>query len=68
MVNHFETNCFGAKFSPISFTLEDFTVSPFLPEYSDQLNFPIFTDVNLLALDPGEVLILEFGQGLWFGN
>ena len=43
-------------------------MSPFLPEYVEQMNVPIFTGVNSLTLDSGEVVILEFGQGLWFGN
>ena len=32
------------------------------------MDLPIFTGVTDFTLDPGEVLILEFGQGLWFGN
>ena len=43
-------------------------MSPFLPEYVEQMNVPICTGVTDLTLDSGEVLILEFGQGLWFGN
>ena len=41
---------------------------PFLPEYSEPINVPICTGVTYLTLDSGEALILEFGQGLWFGN
>ena len=43
-------------------------MSPFLPEYVEQINVPLFTGVNDLTLDSGEVVILEFGQGLWFVN
>ena len=43
-------------------------MSPFLPEYAEQMNVPIFTGVTALAIDSGEVVILEFGKGLWFGN
>ena len=43
-------------------------MSPFLPEYAEQMNKPIFTGVTALAIDSGEVVILEFGQGLWFGK
>ena len=43
-------------------------MSPFLPEYVEQINVPLFTGVNDFTLDSGEVVILEFGQGLWFGN
>ena len=43
-------------------------MSPFLPEYAEQKNVPICTGVNDLTIDSGEVVILEFVQGLWFGN
>ena len=68
MDNHSDTHYFGANFRPISFTSEECTVSPFLPEYVKQMNVPICTCVTSLTLDSGEVVILEFGQGLWFGN
>ena len=32
------------------------------------MHVPIFTSVTALTLDSGGVLILEFGQGLWFEN
>ena len=41
---------------------------PFLPEYAEQMNVSICIGVTDLALDSGEVVILEFGQGLWFVN
>ena len=41
-------------------------MSTFLPEYTEQMNVTIFTGVTTLKLDSGEVVILEFGQGLWF--
>ena len=68
MDNHADTHCFGANFRPISFTLEECTMFPLLPEYAEQMNLPIFTGVTALKLYSGEVVILEFGQGLWFGN
>ena len=40
----------------------------FLPEYSEQTNVPICTYVTDLTLDSGKVVILDFEQGLWFGN
>ena len=43
-------------------------MSTFLPEYTEQINVHICTGVTDLTLDSGEVVILEFGQGLWFGN
>ena len=68
MENHADTRCFGANFRPISFTLEECTVSLFLPEYVEQINVPFCKGVTALTLDLGEVVILEFGQGLWFVN
>ena len=41
---------------------------PLLPEYAEQMNLPICTGVTALSLDSYEVVILEFGQGFWFGN
>ena len=43
-------------------------MSPFLSEYSEHMNVPILTVVTALTLDSGEVEIMEFGQGWWFGN
>ena len=43
-------------------------MSPFLPEYTEQMNVTICTGVTALTLDSGEVVILDFGKGLWFGN
>ena len=43
-------------------------MSPFLPEYTEQMNVPICTGVTAFKIDSVEVVILEFGQGLWFGN
>ena len=43
-------------------------MSPFLLKYSEHTNVTICIGVNDLALDSGEVVILEFVQGLWFGN
>ena len=68
MDNHADTHCFGSNFWLLSFTSEECTVSPFPPEYTEQINLPICTGVTGLTLDSGQVLILEFGQGLWFGN
>ena len=43
-------------------------MSPLIPEYAEHTNVPICTGVTDLTLDSGEVVILEFGKGLWFGN
>ena len=68
MENHADTHCFGANFRPISFILEECTVTPFLPEYAEQMDVPICKGVTYLTLDSGEMVILEFVKGLWFGN
>ena len=68
MDNHSDNYLFGSNFRPIPFTLEEFTVSPLIPENSEQMNVPIFTGVTALKIDSGKVVILEFGKGLWFGN
>ena len=68
MENHADTHRFGSNFRPLSLTSEEFTVSPLYPEYAEQMNVPICTGVTALTLDSGKVVILEFGQGLWFGN
>ena len=43
-------------------------MSPFVPEYTEQVNIPICASVTVLALDSGELIILDFGQDLWFVN
>ena len=43
-------------------------MSPFLVEYIEHINVPIFTGVTELTLDSGEVLIMELVKGLWFGD
>ena len=66
--NHADTHCFGRNFRPLAWTGEECSVAPFLPEYSEQENITIFTGATAHTLDTGEVIILVFGQGLWFGN
>ena len=61
MGNHSDTHCFGANFRPISFTSEEFTVTPFLTEYAEQINVPICIGVADLTLDSGEVK----NTGVW---
>ena len=58
MDNHDDSHCFGVNFRPISFTLEEYTVSPFIPEYTEQVKVPFFTGVNVLKLDSREVLMI----------
>lgn len=66
--NHADTICFGKNFRPIYFTSEVCQVSPFLEEYQQQDDIQICTAATAVDLDDGETIILQFGQGLWFGN
>ena len=66
--NHADTTCFGKNFRVISFTSEVCSVSPYLSEYDSIADIPICTVATPVDLDSGETIILEFGQGLWFGN
>ena len=66
--NHADTNVFGKNFRPIYFTSEVCKVSPFLSEYGEQDNIPICTAVTAYDTEDGETVLLEFGQGLWFGD
>ena len=68
MDKYADTHCFGRNTWPISFTSEEYTVTPFLEKYSEQVNIPICTGATLYTMESGEVIILIFGQGLWFGN
>ena len=43
-------------------------MSPFLLKYTEQVNIPTSTVVPELTLNSVEVVILQFGQVLWFGN
>ena len=52
----------------LSFTSEECMVTPFLQDYSEQVNIPICTGVTSYIMELGEVVILIFVQGLWFGN
>ena len=66
--SHADTHCFGSNFRPIYFTQHECTVSPFLPEYSEQVNIQICTGATAYTAENGEVFVLIFGQGLWFGD
>ena len=43
-------------------------MSPYLSEYDSLSDIPICTAATAVDLDSGETIILEFGQGLWFGE
>jgi len=66
--NHADTTCFGKNFRVISLTSEVCSVSPYLSEYTSIADIPICTAATVVDLDSGETIILEFGQGLWFGD
>ncbi len=66
--NHADTTCFGKNFRVLSFTPEVCTVSPYLSEYDSLGDIPICTAATAVDLESGETVILEFGQGLWFGK
>ena len=66
--SHADTHCFGRNFRPISWTGHECSVAPFLAEYSEQINILICTGATAYTTVDGEVVILIFGQGLWFGN
>ena len=66
--SHADTHCFGRNFRPIHWTGQECSVAPFLAEYSEQMNIQICTGATAHTLDSGEMVILLFGQGLWFGD
>ena len=66
--SHADTHCFGRNFRPIHWTGQECSMAPFLSAYSQQENIQICTGTTAFTLDTGEVIILLFGQGLWFGN
>jgi len=66
--NHADATCFGKNFRVISFTSEVCSVSPYLSEYNSVNDIPICKVATAVELDTGETIILQFGQGLWFGD
>jgi len=63
---HADTHVFGRHFRVYFTTSKKCTLSPFLPEYSEQLDAPIATGAMTVDLKNGSMMILIFGQGLWF--
>ena len=43
-------------------------VAPFLAENSEQVNISKCTGATSYTMESGEVIIIVFEQGLWFGN
>ena len=67
--NHADTTCFGSNFTAINFTGEHCEVSPFSDQYKALTNIPVATAATAWDNpDTGEVVILIFHQGLWFGD
>jgi hypothetical protein len=67
--NHADTTCFGSNFTAISFMGEYCEVSPFSDQYTTLTNIPIASAATAWDNpDTGEVVILLFNQGLWFGD
>ena len=66
--NHADTHFFGANLLPIMYTRKIITVAPFLPEYSEQTDVPIFTGETYFDTKNVITYLLVFGQGIWFGN
>jgi hypothetical protein len=67
--NHADTTCFGSNFTAINLTGEHCEVSPFSDQYTSLTNIPVATAATAWDNpDTGEVVILIFNQGLWFGN
>ena len=66
--NHADTHCFGKNFRPLHWSNLMCTVSPFLPEYDSTENIEICTAATAWTNENGRTYILDFGQGLWFGD
>jgi len=66
MDNHADMHVFGRNFRVYFATSKKCTLSPFLPEYSEQFDVPIVTGAIAVDLENGSTMILIFGQGLWF--
>jgi hypothetical protein len=67
--NHADTCCFGANFTPLYFTGQVCDVSPFSDSYNSMENVEVCAAATAWD-DPntGHTHILEYHQGLWFGD
>ena len=68
MYNHADTQVFGRNFRVYFTTSKKCTVSLFLPKYPEQLDVHVFTGATEFDMGNGSLVILIFGQGLWFGD
>ena len=50
------------------YTRKQFTVAPFLPEYSEQTDVHIVTGVTNFDTNIEMTYVLVFSQRIWFGN
>ena len=67
--NHADTTCFGPNFRVTYMTDQECNVYPFSDQYNPIESVPIVTACTAYDdLDTGETYILEFHQGLYFGN
>ena len=67
--NHADTTCFGPNFRVTYMTDQECNVYPFSDQYKPIESVPIVTACTAYDnLDTGETYILEFHQGLYFGN
>ena len=66
--NHADAHVFGSNFRVYFRTSKRCTVSIFLPKYSNKIDMPIVTGATAVDLENGLMVILIFGQSLWFGD
>ena len=66
--NHVDTHYFGKNNIPLSWSDLMCSISPFLSEYINTDNVEICTSATAWTIHTGQVYILVFVQGLWFGD
>ena len=66
--NYADTHCFSKNFRPLSWYDLMRSVYSFLSEYTTTDNVEICTAATAWTCHTGQVYILVFGQGLWFGD
>ena len=67
--SHADTCCFGANFTILHATNYCCDVTPFLNSYQAIKNVPVVSAATAYDdHETGETIILEFHQGLWFGQ
>ena len=66
--NHADTHCFGKNCRRLSLSDLMFSVSPFLSRYTNTDNVEICTAATAWTIHTGQVYILVFVQGIWFGD